>query len=75
MVGSRFIAVTDYSGNGDHYPDNSYNASGGSYTYTTVPDLVPLSCPSAPDFACAAGPAPRGNHQAIGMFSAPDSGE
>ena len=34
-----FIAITDFFGGGDAYPDSAHGgASGGSYTYTTVPE-------------------------------------
>lgn len=33
-----FIGITDYFGNGDHYPDSAYSAAGDFYTYTTIPE-------------------------------------
>ncbi len=50
-VAFDFIAATDFWGGGDAYPDGAHGgATGGSYTYTTVPEpaaalllaLVPL---------------------------------
>lgn len=33
-----FVGITDYFGNGDHYPDSAYSATGGYYTYTIIPE-------------------------------------